>query len=112
MPHKGADRAPLTEELFMIRKHIIASGRVQNVGFRFTCAGIASDCNVTGWIRNLYNGKVEMEVQGAEHRVSRFIEALSSDRPGGNRWIRIDHLDISDIPTVNVGKEKGFRARY
>ena len=108
----------------MIRKHIIAHGRVQGVGLRFTVTGFAKKYNVTGWVRNLYDGTVEMEVQGDEnsirqmlvqgldHRVELFLQELSSDRPGGNRFIRIDKLDITNIPSVNVADEKGFRARY
>ena len=96
----------------MIRKHIIAHGRVQGVGLRFTVTGGAKKYNVTGWVRNLYDGTVEMEVQGLDHRVELFLQELSSDRPGGNRFIRIDKLDITNIPSVNVADEKGFRARY
>ena len=96
----------------MIRKHIIAHGRVQGVGLRFTVTGFANKYNVTGWVRNLYDGTVEMEVQGLDHRVELFLQELSSDRPGGNRFIRIDKLDITNIPSVNVADEKGFRARY
>ena len=83
----------------MIRKHIIAHGRVQGVGLRFTVTGFAKKYNV-------------MEVQGLDHRVELFLQELSSDRPGGNRFIRIDKLDITNIPSVNVADEKGFRARY
>ena len=96
----------------MIRKHIIAHGRVQGEGLRFTVTGFAKKYNVTGWVRNLYDGTVEMEVQGLDHRVELFLQELSSDRPGGNRFIRIDKLDITNIPSVNVADEKGFRARY
>ena len=96
----------------MIRKHIIAHGRVQGVRLRFTVTGFAKKYNVTGWVRNLYDGTVEMEVQGLDHRVELFLQELSSDRPGGNRFIRIDKLDITNIPSVNVADEKGFRARY
>ena len=96
----------------MIRKHIIAHGRVQGVGLRFTVTGFAKKYNVTGWVRNLYDGTVEMEVQGLEHRVDLFLQELSSDRPCGNGFIRIDRLDISDIPSVNAAKETQFRARY
>ena len=96
----------------MIRKHIIEHGLVQGVGIRFTVTGIAKKYNVTGWVRNLYDGTVEMEVQGLEHRVDLFLQELSSDRPGGNGFIRIDRLDISDIPSVNAAKETQFRARY
>ena len=96
----------------MIRKHIIAHGRVQGVGLRFTVTGFAKKYNVTGWVRNLYDGTVEMEVQGLDHRVELFLQELSSDQPGGNRFIRIDKLVITNIPSVNVADEKGFRARY
>ena len=40
-----------------------------------------------------FDGTVEMEVQGLEHRVDLFLQELSSDRPGGNGFIRIDRLD-------------------
>ena len=96
----------------MIRKHIMAHGRVQGVGLRFTVAGFAKKYNVTGWVRNLYFVTVEIEVQGRDHSLDLFLQELSSDRPGGNRFIRIDKLDITNIPSVNVADEKGFRARY
>lgn len=63
----------------MIRKHIIAHGRVQGVGLRFTVTGFAKKYNVTGWVRNLYDGTVEMEVQGLDHRVELFLQELSSE---------------------------------
>ena len=59
----------------MIRKHIIAHGRVQGVGLRFTVTGFAKKYNVTGWVRNLYDGTVEMEVQGLDHRVNSFYRS-------------------------------------
>ena len=59
----------------MIRKHIIAHGRVQGVGLRFTVPGFAKKYNVTGWVRNLYDGTVEMEVQGLDHRVELFLQS-------------------------------------
>ena len=95
-----------------IRKHVYFYGRVQGVGFRWRAVQTAKDLHLTGWVRNMYNGNVEMEVQGLEHRVDLFLQELSSDRPGGNGFIRIDRLDISDIPSVNAAKETRFRARY
>jgi acylphosphatase len=45
-------------------KHIIFVGRVQGVGFRFTALRIANRYMLTGWVRNLYDGSVEMLAQG------------------------------------------------
>lgn len=115
---KDMSRDPLPEptdddqEAEMVRKHIIAHGRVQGVGFRYICTGIASECHVTGWIQNNYDGTVEMEVQGADHRVDRFLMELNADAPGGNRWVRIDRLEIEDIPLVYGTEETSFRARH
>ena len=50
----------------MIRKHIFFTGRVQGVGFRYQSAAIARSMGLTGWVRNLSDGRVEMEVQGEE----------------------------------------------
>ena len=48
----------------MIRKHVIVRGRVQGVGFRYITSSIASKYHVTGWVRNEYDGSVEIEVPG------------------------------------------------
>ena len=80
----------------MIRKHIIAHGRVQGVGLRFTVTGFAKKYNVTGWVRNLYDGTVEMEVQGNSVMIERLFQELHSDR-----FIRIEKTEMIQIPTVD-----------
>jgi len=45
-------------------KHIIFTGRVQGVGFRFTALNIANRYQLTGFVRNLHDGSVEMIAQG------------------------------------------------
>lgn len=92
----------------MIRKHAVIRGRVQGVGFRFITSSIAIKYDLTGWVRNDYDGSVELEVQGPGHRVDLFLEEVKQ----GNRFARVDTMDISTIPTVNVTKEKQFRVRY
>ncbi len=47
-----------------ITKHIIFSGRVQGIGFRFTAFNIANQYQLTGFVRNLPDETVEMLVQG------------------------------------------------
>ncbi len=51
-----------------IRKHLIFSGRVQGVGFRYRAMNIAQMLGLTGWVKNRWDGKVEMEVQGKTGR--------------------------------------------
>ena len=51
----------------MVRYYIIVDGRVQGVGFRFFCTMNARILDLTGWVRNMDNGMVEMEVQGEEN---------------------------------------------
>ena len=92
----------------MIRKHVIVRGRVQGVGFRYITSSIASKYHVTAWVRNEYDGSVEIEVQGAEHRVELFLEELRQ----GYRFARIDSMDVADIPTVNALKETQFCIRH
>ena len=52
-----------------IRKHLIFSGRVQGVGFRYRAMNIAQMLGLTGWVKNRWDGKVEMEVQGKREEI-------------------------------------------
>lgn len=64
------------------RLHVFFSGRVQGVGFRFTTAQTARRFAVTGWVRNLYDGRVEMKAEGEAAELDRFLEALESEMRG------------------------------
>ena len=57
----------------MIRKHIFFTGRVQGVGFRYQSAYYARSLGLTGWVRNLSDGRVEMEVQGRETLINQLL---------------------------------------
>ena len=48
----------------IVRKHIYFSGQVQGVGFRYRAKNAARANDLTGWVDNLWDGRVEMEVQG------------------------------------------------
>ena len=52
------------------------AGTVQGVGFRATVAGIARDHPVTGWVKNLDDGRVELLVEGPADAVEKFLEAV------------------------------------
>lgn len=89
----------------MIRRHIIFHGRVQGVGFRYRSAMMANELGLTGWVRNLYDGTVEMEVQGNGAMISRLIHELQTDR-----YIVITDMECEARP-VNE-KESRFRTSY
>ena len=66
----------------MERWHIYFFGRVQGVGFRFTSKQVADQFSVSGWVKNLPNGSVEMIVEGEVSELKRYIAAVKSSTHG------------------------------
>ena len=58
------------------------SGRVQGVGFRWTTLQIAKEFEVTGTVRNLRDGRVQLDVCGLE--VQQFLEAIRGSHLAGH----------------------------
>lgn len=83
-----------------IRRHILFFGRVQGVGFRYYSVHKASSLGLTGWVRNLYDGSVEMEVQGTERTIDNLLQFLESQR-----HIVIDRMETREIP---LQEDRGF----
>ena len=90
----------------MKRYYILFKGQVQGVGFRFTAEMIARKYNLTGWVRNLYDGDVEMEVQGDEMAIHNMIRELYNS----SRWIRIENHFMKEKPLRD--DEHGFHSVY
>lgn len=88
-----------------IRRHIYFSGRVQGVGFRFTACYLASQLGLTGWVKNLCDGRVEMEVQGTEDYIDLLILRLKE-----GRYIQIEDMETEELPVQT--KESGFRETW
>ncbi|MCI9558184.1 acylphosphatase [Candidatus Ventrimonas sp. KK005] len=84
-----------------IRKHFYFSGRVQGVGFRFQACRIARSLGLTGYVQNLWDGRVEMEAQGEESVVWDLVTALHKQP-----YIRIEDMETADLPLKD---EKGFQ---
>ncbi len=57
-------------------------GRVQGVGFRFTTAHLAEDCDVTGYVRNCSDGSVELVAQGSKADIERLLACLDEHFAG------------------------------
>lgn len=56
---------------------VFYTGRVQGVGFRYSVKQIAASFEVTGWVRNLVDGRVELEASGEDGEVDSFLEAIA-----------------------------------
>jgi acylphosphatase len=59
-----------------VARHIWFSGRVQGVGFRYTAQRIASRYELTGYVRNLDDGRVEMVAQGELDDIEKCLEDI------------------------------------
>ena len=62
---------------------VFYSGRVQGVGFRYTVKSITAGYEVTGVIRNLADGRVELAVEGARDELEAFRQAVRESGLGG-----------------------------
>ena len=88
-----------------IARRLLIGGRVQGVGFRWFTHDIAAREGVTGWVRNLPDGRVEVYVEGDADAVTRVERALRQGPPGA----RIDNVYVdTEDPS---GAYKGFSIR-
>ncbi|WP_407269915.1 acylphosphatase [Radiobacillus sp. PE A8.2] len=76
----------------MLNAHIIVTGMVQGVGFRFNTQQLATEIGVNGWVRNLNDGSVEIEVEGETEDVEDFIEAV---KEGPSKFIMVHDLSVT-----------------
>ena len=72
--------------------HIIVSGHVQGVGFRYSAREKALEYNLVGWAQNKSDGTVEMEIEGDMAKVEQFIDQIQK---GLHRFIRVDDLTVN-----------------
>ena len=78
-------------------KRVIFTGRVQGVGFRYSTKQIASGFDVTGWIKNLPDGTVEMQAMAADpDELDAFLEDIQMSTLGS----LIKETEVSVIPPM------------
>ena len=65
----------------MIAKRVIFEGRVQGVGFRYTVKDLARGFDLCGWVKNLPDGSVELQVMGEPDEVDAFIREITVESP-------------------------------
>ena len=87
------------------RVHWIVSGEVQGVGFRHRAMQAAGCLGLTGWVRNLHDGRVELEVQGAPDKIRLLLPSVEQ-----GLYIEIEHV-FSEKIEIQPG-ESSFGVRY
>ncbi|MFR6221537.1 MAG: acylphosphatase [Anaerococcus sp.] len=80
----------------MKRYNMNFKGRVQGVGFRYKSYLLANELGLTGDVSNLYDGDVELNIQGDREKIDLFLEKLAKDR-----FIRIDDIEIKEKELIN-----------
>ncbi len=73
-----------------VRVHVFLAGRVQGVAYRYFAEKWANALRVTGWVRNLYDGRVEVLAEGDRQNVDGFLERLRE----GPRLARVDRVEL------------------
>jgi acylphosphatase len=90
----------------MISLQVFYEGNVQGVGFRWSVRHIAKGFDVTGWVRNLADGRVELQVNGEEGEVRAFLDAIAKSEL--HALIRKQIENKLDKPVT----ARGFEIRY
>jgi acylphosphatase len=86
------------------RARVFVAGRVQGVWFRESCRDRALAAGVTGWVRNLHDGRVEAVLEGPPAAVKRVVQWCREGPPRA----RVDSVEVQSETPVG---ESGFHAR-
>ena len=87
------------------RRTVLFSGRVQGVGFRYTVHRLARDYDVTGFVKNLPDGRVHLVVEGQMNELSRFLEDVACSMSG---YIRDTAANVAPA----TGQFREFSIRF
>ena len=89
----------------LVAKKVLFRGDVQGVGFRFTAVRIAQRFEVTGYVKNLAGGEVELVAEGDSREVATFVEAVHSAMAG-----HVSDDEMHDVPAA--GRYDRFGVSY
>ncbi len=84
----------------MKRVRISIDGRVQGVGFRYFVLKQAGVHGIKGFVRNLYNGRVEIDAEGESDSLNRFL----IDCRKGSNMARVDEFIVQDVPNFGFSR--------
>ena len=74
------------------KKHLVISGKVQGVGFRYWMQNLAINNNISGWVKNKLSGDVEALIIGQEKDVQKLIKQCKI----GSSSAKIQNIQIND----------------
>jgi acylphosphatase len=95
-----------TTSMRRVRRRARYSGRVQGVGFRFTCQSLARGYGLAGYVRNLADGSVELVAEGEPIELNKFLGAIELEMSG-----YIKDVDIHD-ESLDSEPLSGFTIRH
>jgi len=78
----------------MKRVRIIIDGRVQGIGFRYFVSNKAREHDIKGYVRNMHDGRVEIDAEGESENLHRFMAACRR----GPSMARVDEFIVHDVP--------------
>lgn len=79
-----------------IRYFASAAGRVQGVGFRYFVQTNAMELDITGWVRNMDDGTVTMEIQGTDEQIEKLIGRIKK----GSTFIKVKNMELTKLETI------------
>ncbi|MCS6908380.1 MAG: acylphosphatase [Anaerolineales bacterium] len=88
------------------RLHAIVEGVVQGVGFRMFVVRLATELNLTGWVRNTWDGNVEVVAEGEEAQLNKLLAGLKV----GPRAAHVTNVRTEWLQAT--GEFRDFRIRY
>jgi acylphosphatase len=89
-----------------VRAHILVEGRVQGVFYRSWTARQAQGLGLSGWVKNLTDGRVEAVIEGPKSKVEEVVERCKQ----GPRFAGVKYIDVSWEPAT--GEYEGFEIVY
>lgn len=91
-------------EKTIVRQHMKITGQVQGVGFRYRARYAASGLGVTGWVKNMWDGSVELEAQGTAEQLNQMLKIINQ-----SPYILISWIDRKEM--LVDPHETGFHVR-
>ena len=84
-----------------MKKHLVISGKVQGIGFRYWLQKLAIEKNIYGWVKNKTSGNVEVLIVGREKEILELIKLCEM----GPSSAKIDYVQINDYNKDYIKKD-------